>query len=551
MNQRRLETLLDRYFDEALTEAERTELESLLLTWPQARELFWKRARFNSLLRRRGREVWGHRLAASSLQGGEPRKTWRDLWAHWCDSLRPIGWWAAAGLAVMLIAFLILGPRPGWYSNTARSREAGQPITNMVAAVRDGQGVATILRALDVEWTGNSQRPGNVLGPGWLKFNKGLVEIQFHRGARVVVEGPAEFELMSDMQARCVFGKVSAEVPPPATGFEILSPRVRVVDRGTAFGLDVERDGLAEVHVFSGKVDLSTTAAPANLRELVEGKAVRVDLTGALNDIPTSTADFTTVRTIESRANATMATRYAAWANNAATLRTDPSLLMQYSFDDEAAGSRVLANHALGATRESQGTIIGCSWTEGRWPGKKAIDFKQAGDRIRFALPREYEAMTCVTSIRLDAMDRPYSALLMSGDAVVGELQWQVSGNGSMRFGKRKTPGWGYGKLVGADSQPVIEPQRCGSWMQLAFVYDARAKTFTHYVDGEAVVVRPMDGDIPLRTGALEIGNWTPAGGDPVEPIRAFNGRMDEFLVFSRALKAEEIQRLWKIGRPL
>jgi hypothetical protein len=51
-------------------------------------------------------------------------------------------------------------------------------------------------------------------------------------------------------------------------------------------------------------------------------------------------------------------------------------------------------------------------------------------------------------------------------------------------------------------------------------------------------------------TGALEIGNWTPSGGDPIEPIRAFNGRMDEFLVFSRALHAEEIARLWATGRP-
>jgi hypothetical protein len=55
----------------------------------------------------------------------------------------------------------------------------------------------------------------------------------------------------------------------------------------------------------------------------------------------------------------------------------------------------------------------------------------------------------------------------------------------------------------------------------------------THYLDGRRMSVNPMDARTPLITGALEIGNWTPAGGDPVEPIRAFNGRMDEFLVFS------------------
>jgi hypothetical protein len=87
--------------------------------------------------------------------------------------------------------------------------------------------------------------------------------------------------------------------------------------------------------------------------------------------------------------------------------------------------------------------------------------------------------------------------------------------------------------------------------MQLAFVYDSRAKTLTHYLDGQQIAKQSTDSQIPLTTSALEIGNWTPMGGDPMEPIRAFNGRMDEFLVFSRALKAEEIQRHWEAGRPL
>jgi hypothetical protein len=82
------------------------------------------------------------------------------------------------------------------------------------------------------------------------------------------------------------------------------------------------------------------------------------------------------------------------------------------------------------------------------------------GDRIRLALPRQHEELTCITWVRLDAMDRPYTALLMSGDAVVGELQWQIRGDGQLSFGKRKEPGWGFGKLFGADSNPVLGPSR-------------------------------------------------------------------------------------------
>src|SRR4030095_15452508 len=138
---------------------------------------------------------------------------------------------------------------------------------------------------------------------------------------------------------------------------------------------------------------------------------------------------------------------------------------------------RRLQNMAPNATLLSHGTIVGCSSTEGRWPGKRALDFKQVGDRVRLSLPLQYQEMTCLTGIRLDAIDRPYSALLMSGDAAVGELQWQLRNNGQLLFGKRKIAGWGYGNIFAADSPQVLTPQRCGSWMQVAVVYDSRAKT--------------------------------------------------------------------------
>src|SRR4030095_2708202 len=132
-----------------------------------------------------------------------------------------------------------------------------------------------------------------------------------------------------------------------------------------------------------------------------------------------------------------------------------------------------------------------------------------------------------------------------------GELQWQLRNNGQLLFGKRKEPGWGAGKLFGADSPTVLTSRRGGSWMQLALVYDSRAKTVSHYLDGQRIIELPMDAQTPLTTGALEIGNCTPTVGDPMEPIRAFNGRMDEFVILSRALRPEEILRHWEAGRPL
>jgi hypothetical protein len=549
MNQERLEYLLNRYFDEALTANERAELESLLLSWPQARSLFWERARFNGILRRRGRENWGRKLALGGAEQDAPVSPWRAWWSAWTRPIQSAGWWPAAALAAILILLAFnLGQR-GKSSHDTSYREL--ELVETPGAAPGAQGVATILRAVNVKWTGKERLAGNVLKPGWLKFDSGWLEVQFHRGARVVIEGPAEFELITDMQARCLLGKVRAVVPPPAIGFEVLSPNVRVVDRGTSFGLEVKHDGPSEIHVFSGKVDLATTQAQPTLRELSQGATVRVDRTGALSDIASGTHEFTSTDTLEKEASASMAARFKAWWEYSAGLRDDPSLIVQYTF--ESLADRRLQNMAQNATPRSHGTIIGCSATDGRWPGKRALDFKQIGDRVRLALPYQFKEMTCITWIRLDAIDRPYSALIMSGDAVVGELQWQLHNTGRLLFGKRKEPGWGGDKLHMAKSAPVLTPQRCGSWMQLAFVYDSRGKTLTHYLDGQPVEVSPMDAQTMLTTGALEIGNWTPTLGDPndpnIWPIRAFNGRMDEFLVFSRALRPEEIQRHWEAGR--
>ena len=66
--------------------------------------------------------------------------------------------------------------------------------------------------------------------PGWLHLKSGIVQVEFYTGARVLVEGPADFQLVSGSEAFCPSGRVSAEVPPQARGFVIRTPQMRVVD---------------------------------------------------------------------------------------------------------------------------------------------------------------------------------------------------------------------------------------------------------------------------------------------------------------------------------
>jgi hypothetical protein len=80
-------------------------------------------------------------------------------------------------------------------------------------------------------------------------------------------------------------------------------------------------------------------------------------------------------------------------------------------------------------------------------------------------------------------------------------------------------------------------------------VYDREAGMVTHYVDGQPVDTLPIHKHIVLRFGDAEIGNWQ--AEDFIDHrIRSLNGRLDEFVLFRKALSAERIREMYKVGQP-
>jgi hypothetical protein len=118
--------------------------------------------------------------------------------------------------------------------------------------------VATLADATACRWDAGTlpTATGSGLPPGRLRLAEGLARITFGSGAEVRLEGPADLELVSPL--RCVLhgGRLTATVPPGATGFVVETPNSVVTDYGTEFGVSVGRDEVANVHVFSGHVDV-------------------------------------------------------------------------------------------------------------------------------------------------------------------------------------------------------------------------------------------------------------------------------------------------------
>src|SRR5206468_1692365 len=164
----------------------------------------------------------------------------------------------------------------------------------------DESAIAWLVNAQDCSWS-DPGPTGNLQTGKVLKIERGLAEIHFQCGARVILEGPSVLELISSKSVRLASGKLTARVPAAASGFEVLSPQGRVIDLGTEFGV-VSDKRLTEVYVFEGKVEalpaMPSKSGPRTVN-LTEHQAARM-ASGqvTVHPVPPAAAESRFVRTI-------------------------------------------------------------------------------------------------------------------------------------------------------------------------------------------------------------------------------------------------------------
>lgn len=134
-------------------------------------------------------------------------------------------------------------------------------------------------------YTDGEQPPsgGNTLREGSrLQLSSGTMEVEFTIGVRCVIEAPCDLVVLSDKRISMAEGVAWFKVPPPAIGFTIETPQLTIVDLGTEFGILAPAAGQHEVHVITGKVEISTPGRQAKAGKLTlqAGQARRVDANG-------------------------------------------------------------------------------------------------------------------------------------------------------------------------------------------------------------------------------------------------------------------------------
>lgn len=533
--------LIDAFLQGDISQEQHSELEKLLKEDPEQRRCYVDYMRVHS-----GLSVWATETKES------------DDWIPHSTHIEPHTRLGTPRFLLLLVSSLVaatlllsLAYYAGW--NTRTNSEpliADSPSTESESETNSPKTdhIALLTQAVGVEWdTPRNLQTGAGLSAGWLKLKKGTIQVELISGASVLIEGPAAFELISPLKTFCKYGKVRASVPEQAHGFTIETSRLNVVDLGTEFTLSLEPSGSGQVQVIDGLVELHSSdqqTTHSNIQSLKTGEGVQFDKQGIINRLTEEILPLINLEELSHLAELQQQQQFTHWQEQNARLKTDPSLITYYDFEETSNWLRTLSNKSQHNESSVDGAIVGCQWTSGRWPQKRALEFKRTSDRVRLYVPGEYQSLTFMAWVRIEGFDRWLSSLMLTDGYNPGNPHWQLSDKGEIILGIKEGGGKNYFSPV------VLKPTDLGRWIFLVTVYDHQKKEVIHYLDGLPVSHHRLENPIPLVIGPAEIGNWRPQEHTGEHSIRSLNGRLDEFALFGRALSADDILKLYQSGKP-
>lgn len=416
-------------------------------------------------------------------------------------------------------------------------------------------GVAILTRLVNPGWPAGeaSRQVGEALRRGRFQLDEGLAQIEFFCGATIVLEGPADIHLESAKHALVRKGKIRATVPPAARGFSLNAAQMKVVDLGTEFAMAVSGDSVS-VQVFDGEVELHPQSKI--VRRITTGQGISIGETGEVSDAPIQPENFVGISELELLSEQQESQRYLRWRDWSDTIQQDPHLVTFYAFDQLKPWQRRLSSDTRPLNPDLDGAIIGAKVVEGRWPQKNALEFKQPADRVRVDIPGEFTSLTFSCWTRIDSLDRMYNSLFLTDSYDKGEPHWQILDTGQLYFSVRPVERNSKDgpKDYKALSPSFWNPSLQGKWIHLAVTCDWKSRTIIHYLNGQELsrhVVPVEQMPSTAQIGPASIGNWElPTIPDAEFAVRNLNGRIDEFMIFSRSLTFDEVEAIYDQGKP-
>ena len=440
-------------------------------------------------------------------------------------------WRTGAGIAALLLLsfaawWLAIGSRP--------DRDQDGRMTGPVSGDQDFEGSLVVSTAkitgLDTRtatFGGTAVALGQRLETGLLKCRDGSMDITFDSGAIIKLQGPASLHIESEIRVTLIVGAMTANVPEPAHGFEILTPSSFLRDHGTTFSVSVIDDRATDLHVLEGLVEAMPASGGSFPPRMVRAnEAVRLQRQG-VTEIEFDTATLSVPVPEPTQPVPAVHWNFESWDGNRARSLNGP--------------------HELEVVRHER--PVEATLVDG--PFGKALAFDGDGLTAISNYPGVggTAARTVSFWIKLDP-NVPGDQRTPNGILAWGSPQqtrkWQVSWNTRIFEGSVGAPRveFGNGYLIGSSEL------RDGRWHHIAVVFLGGKTTdvSTHvriYVDGRLEKISGRNQQIsatdttsesatPLVLGRY-LGTWKNRG-----PFY-FQGTLDDVRVFEKALLPSQV----------
>ncbi len=430
-----------------------------------------------------------------------------------------------AGLVAGVAAvFLVLGLQKV-------SMESTGSATRGAEVGKTEQFVARITGMDGASWSAKTKE--EVRDDGWisgreLMLEAGVAEITFNSGARVYLEGPAKLSLEHANRGYLEFGKLTAEVPPRASGFVINTPRLNILDIGTRFGVSVLNNGDTEVHVMQGVIEASRTSGNSVPIRITEGLAVRADERTRSELVPIDYAgdEFTLTIPEESRLSESGYIHYAFDESGGPEIEDRGQGIYRGPFDASLTARTDGGNADFPTPKRSAGQEGG------------GLVF-QSGERLIARLPTEImldEAFTISFWVKISPRGPHSQTTSMVTLGRPESSKWDITWNGNRDNGVENAlkVSFGKGHVIGTTDI------RDGQWHHITVRFlggkDANLATHVHlFVDGELEAISGSVSQVleTIRAGELQMGSYGESG---------FEGWIDELYLHRSALEAPLVE---------
>ena len=382
-----------------------------------------------------------------------------------------------------------------------------------------------------------------------LVLASGVIEIKYNTGARVVIEGPAEFYVGTKAAGKKAqrhrgtnaqrkeeansgylkYGNLVARVEgDDAQGFTIDTPMGEIEDLGTEFGVRVTPGGRTQLHVFEGKVRMQSSTET--------GRRTAIVTTGG-----GLVADSRGLTSVSSTASTASAGRYV---RGLAPVRVGivAAWTFERDFTADVGGAAYDLTAVGGATAGEPGGRFGFAARFDRTSSQYAFT---SGNVLRQHKDHSYSAWYKLDVTEISGKNRYFVIETMAGNTPSNTAAWSIS------YGLRKSHG-DIGQVnvrTESGTGPVLDVvggngnRGESEWHNIIVTYDADGGgglgegRHTVYLDGS--LIGTFDSDDPLAAvGGLVIGGHREGKG------RNWDGLIDDVAIFDHVLSDGEIQTL-------